>query len=323
MPDTRILCFARGSGASPGTAPRGVAHSAKHIPRGERLNQQFPSPWHLKRLTFALAFALIVPLPAQARIHQLAWLSDYAVATRLAQQSGKKLLIWIGKPKDQVARDLWKKVNKDPRFARAMSRFVFARVAAKPLLGHVSLKAMLGKHGVAIIDWSQRCSANYGHVVSVFPFRRKVPPTHQDLHLLLKLPNGSLTQRTLIFAVRKHIEKPQSTTGSCSPMLLREAEKHSQHQAEILSQGHHNWERRFPEITNRLPKKQNLVAQEVCAESWPGEKLLEAAEECVHSWRQSNGHWRAVSGRHSFYGYDMKRGKNGIWYATGILGTKP
>jgi hypothetical protein len=52
LQNARILCFARGSRASLGSGPcvagqlsaRGVAHSVKHISRGEQLNQQFPNP---------------------------------------------------------------------------------------------------------------------------------------------------------------------------------------------------------------------------------------------------------------------------------------
>jgi len=57
----------------------------------------------------------------------------------------------------------------------------------------------------------------------------------------------------------------------------------------------------------------------VCAESWPGQGLLRAALECVRCWRLSPGHWRAVSSRSDAYGYDIKRGSNGVWYATGIF----
>jgi hypothetical protein len=58
----------------------------------------------------------------------------------------------------------------------------------------------------------------------------------------------------------------------------------------------------------------------VCAESWPGENLVEAAIECVRCWRLSSGHWEAVRTQHTVYGYDMKRGSNDVWYATGIFG---
>jgi hypothetical protein len=82
-------------------------------------------------------------------------------------------------------------------------------------------------------------------------------------------------------------------------------------------QGHHNWETRFVRITSTLDV---LSAREVCAESWPGEHLLEAAVECVRCWRLSDGHWSAVNAYQPMFGYDMKRGRNGIWYATGIFG---
>ena len=50
--------------------------------------------------------------------------------------------------------------------------------------------------------------------------------------------------------------------------------------------------------------------------------LMAAALDVVHSWRQSSGHWSAVRSRHAYYGYDMKQGRNGIWYATGIFSTR-
>ncbi len=99
--------------------------------------------------------------------------------------------------------------------------------------------------------------------------------------------------------------------------LVKEAESHSQHQARIRLQGHHQWNTRFHRINAKLPA--GLTASEVCAESWAGENLVEAAVECVRCWRLSSGHWSAVRGRHRYYGYDMKRGENGVWYATGIF----
>jgi hypothetical protein len=83
-------------------------------------------------------------------------------------------------------------------------------------------------------------------------------------------------------------------------------------------QGHHQWDTRFQRINTKLPP--DTLACEVCAESWPGENLVEAAIECVRCWRFSEGHWSAVRAEHSVWGYDMKRGTNGIWYATGIFG---
>jgi hypothetical protein len=57
----------------------------------------------------------------------------------------------------------------------------------------------------------------------------------------------------------------------------------------------------------------------VCAESWENQDLLDSCVDCVASWRQSSGHWNAVRSPQSAYGYDIRRGPNGIWYATGIF----
>ena len=174
--------------------------------------------------------------------------------------------------------------------------------------------------GLAIVDLRDKQSEHYGDIVSIYPFRTGKPLDQAKLKILLELPTGTLTQRTLIFAVRTHKDKPQSTQGVFDPLLASETQKHSVHQASINLQGHHNWDRRFQLISAKLPDR--LLAQEVCAESWPRQNLVEAAEECVHSWRQSTGHWSAVSSPHPRYGYDMKRGKNGVWYATGIFGKR-
>jgi hypothetical protein len=153
-------------------------------------------------------------------------------------------------------------------------------------------------------------------VVSIYPFRAGRSLTQQHFASMLDLPQGSLTQRTLIFAVRVHPEGPAGANGQFSSLLAAETESHSRHQANLGVQGHHNWDYRFQRINSQLT---GLTAQEVCAESWPGQDLVDAAFECVDSWRQSPGHWSAVRSRNSLFGFDMKRGRNGIWYGTGIF----
>lgn len=187
------------------------------------------------------------------------------------------------------------------------------------LLDHPAFEEMLGLPGIALIDMRDRASPQFHHVVSVFPFSQG-PITRQQFMAMLQLPDGSLTQRTLLWAVWTHAEHPQSASAEASPELMQEAASHADYQARIRLQGHHHWDARFNRINGKLPR--GLVAQEVCAESWPNQRLVEAAQECVHSWRQSSGHWDAVSTRHPLFGYDMKRGANGIWYATGIFGRR-
>ena len=216
----------------------------------------------------------------------------------------------------------------DPDVAERLKHYVRARLPVNTtipgkdgeitLLEHSGFAEMQGRPGVAIIDYAHRDAPYYGYVVSTFPFLNGRPYTPREMAVILDLPPGTLTQRTLVYAVRTHPDAPASTEGELDPYLAEQARQHSQHQARIRRQGHHNWESRFHQINARLPG--GLLASEVCAESWPGESLVEAAIDCVRCWRLSSGHWSSVGSRHPVYAYDMKRGSNGVWYATGIFG---
>jgi hypothetical protein len=188
------------------------------------------------------------------------------------------------------------------------------------LLEHASFAEMQNRPGLAVIDLAHERAEYYGHVVSTFPFTPGKYYRKEALSIILDLPPGTLTQRTMIYAVRIHPEAPASTQGQFHLALAEEAKAHAYHQASIQVQGHHAWDSRFHRINAKLPS--GVLAQEVVAESWPNEGLLEACVDCVDSWRQSPGHWGAVRSRHPLFGYDIKRGRNGIWYATGIFGLR-
>ena len=269
------------------------------------------------------------PKPAPRRRRELFWYDNYAHAMQVARREGKMLLVYFHPlEEDEDLERFHRETLTDPEITAKLQNFVRAKLPANAeiqledgmvkLLEHTAFAEMLGRAGVAIIDFAHQDTPQYGCVISTFPFLNNRPYTAAQTAVILDLPPGTLTQRTLIFAVRTHPDRPASTEADLNPELVQEAESHSQYQAEIRRQGHHQWERRFHRINRILPR--GLRATEVCAESWPGEGLLQAAIECVRCWRLSSGHWRAVRGRHSCYGYDMKRGSNGIWYATGIFG---
>ena len=256
----------------------------------------------------------------------LVWQHDYGKACKIASDAEKLLCILFSEPGDRKSmQTLEYTLRNDPTLQKSTDRYIFANfpidasviVQAKriKLLDHGAFHELHGKAGLAILDFRNE-SPHRGHVVSIYPLPDKSQITADELSVLLDLPVGTLTQRTLIFAVRTHPERPQSTTGNRSEILAKEAERHSMHQASLHLQGHHNWDTRFHRI-NALMKEG--AAKEVVAESWPGQNLFESACECVHSWRQSPGHWEAVRQSHLHYGYDMKRGANGVWYGTGIF----
>ncbi len=266
--------------------------------------------------------------PARTPIN---WLTDYGEALAKARDEQRMLLIYFERPDGKGGCGEFE-VNtlSSNRVREGLAAFVCLRLAEDAkvnlkgseavLLRHASFSEMVGLPGIAIIDYSSPKASYYGQVVSTFPFLHGKAYDTKQMEVILSLPPGKLTQRTLIYAVRTHPDGPQSAAGKLDDYLLAEAENHSVYQARIRLQGHHAWESRFQRINGRLPG--GLLAREVCAESWPGQNLLEAALDCVQCWRQSSGHWSSVRTAQPVFGYDMRRGANGIWYATGIFGNR-
>jgi hypothetical protein len=274
----------------------------------------------------------VAPPPARdvesttRRIH-----TDYQKAMAEATESRKMLFIYFHDSKMTAARRAFETLTLPGlEIQEKLKRYVYLELPTDAvvsiggkqvkLLKHPSFAEMLGRSGVAAIDLVHERADYYGHVVSTFPFTSGKYYRKEALSIILDLPPGTLTQRTMIYAVRIHPEAPASTQGQFHFELAQEAKSHANYQASIQVQGHHSWESRFHRINSKLPG--NVLAQEVVAESWPNESLVEACVECVDSWRQSPGHWSAVRSRHPLFGYDIKRGHNGIWYATGIFGLR-
>ncbi len=257
--------------------------------------------------------------------------TDYKAAMDEAAEDRKLLFIYFHESWPNAAQRAFETLTlADLEIKEKLKRFVLLRLPRNAtishegkrirLLSHPSFSEMHNRQGIAILDLAHERAEYYGHVVSTFPFTPGKYYTKEALSIILDLPPGTLTQRTMIYAVRIHPEAPASTQGIFHTALADEAQEHADYQASILVQGHHQWDSRFHRINAKLPS--GVVAQEVVAESWPNEGLVEACVDCVHSWRQSPGHWRAVRGRHPLFGYDIRRGRNGIWYATGIFGQR-
>lgn len=82
--------------------------------------------------------------------------------------------------------------------------------------------------------------------------------------------------------------------------------------------GHPQWNERYVKIRNEL----GLKAVEVTAQA--DASLANAPEEAVvrnlyDAWKQSSGHWRAVSRKHKLYGDGVAQSNGGIWYGTIIV----
>jgi hypothetical protein len=272
------------------------------------------------------------------------WLNDYVDAMDRAKAEGKLMLIHFYRSSDQRRKEAGQAADSVANIERAFStpeigeklgEFVLVKlpidttitVQRKPLkvLDHAAFSELHKGPGIAVIDFAHKNTEYFGYVVSVLPFTPGKYYRFQTSHLnaLVNLPEGTLTQRSMILAVRIHPEHPASTAGAEDPVLLSEATGHSDYQAEVHVQGHQGWGSRFQRIIGKLLGRGISGAPvEVVAESWPNQDLMDSCVDCVASWRQSEGHWNAVKAQQASYGYDIREGTNGIWYATGIFRPK-
>jgi len=266
----------------------------------------------------------------QAAVSRLHWNDNYTEAWEEAERSGKMMLVWFCGDQPNTGRDdLQKLIDRDANVQDQLGDYVLVKLSTDArlvtnsesirILDHDSFTEMHGREGLAIIDLADPSAETHGHVVSAFPIMKSKYYQFRASYLpvILDLPRGSITERTMIWAVRVHPERPASTDGDKSHTLADEARSHSRHQARILVQGHHQWESRFHRIIRRLGGRG--APTEVVAESWPNQNMIDSCIDCVDSWRQSSGHWNAVAGEHSIFAYDIRRGSNGIWYGTGLF----
>ena len=255
--------------------------------------------------------------------------ADYRQAYAAAKEQQKMLLVLFrAEAPSQTALQLDRSLAEHEQSSELLERFVVVRLPLDHristgdekvrIVDHPAFAEMHGREGVAIVDLAHADADYYGYVVSAFPVMRGKYYDFRPEHLatVLQLPPGTLTQRSMVYAVRIHPERPQSTSGSQSETLTTAAQSHSLDQASRGVQGHHRWESRFHQLRAQLKSRTPV---EVVAESWPNQTMIDSCVDCVRSWRFSSGHWSAVSRSHALYGYDIRRGGNGIWYGTGIF----
>ena len=256
------------------------------------------------------------------------WRTDYNKAYQAAKRNKQMLLINLTSNSTnnvQTSVDnyfatnaaIQKKLNGVSRLRLPVDAEITVEGKPQRLLSFPAFAQLQGGAGFVLLDLKNEGATHYGHAVNVLPYSSGKYYHWQNNHLsvILDLPAGTLTQRTMIWAVRTHPEAPQSTYGAHHPTLANGAASHSSYQANIGQQGHQNFGSRF----NHLSGATGGPVSEVVAESWPGQNMIDSCIDCVRSWRGSSGHWRGVSGRHRAFGYDIRRGGNGIWYGTGIF----
>src|SRR5207249_4147670 len=157
----------------------------------------------------------------------------------------KKDLVIYFRPDERLDEALKQKEIKE-----RLSRFVFLQVPpsyrfeGERLLDVGALDEMMGRPGLAVISTHNQELPNYMEAISVHPFVGShygwVPDYGaEEVAVILDLPpRATLTQRSMIYAIRVHPERPRSVHGLLHPSLLNHAEQHSRRQASQGRQHH-------------------------------------------------------------------------------------
>jgi hypothetical protein len=257
------------------------------------------------------------------------WHTDYAKAYHQALDNRKDLVIYF---RDDGGRLDDALDNQDVK--TALNRYVCLRVPqsytfqGQKLLSEPALGEMMGQPGLVVVSLHDKALPTHQEAISVHPLvgsRYGWVPGYgsAEVKTVLDLPaDATLSQRSMMYALHVHPERPQSVYCECHPAFLGHARRHSARQAAMRNQHHAD----IIAASGRLSSEVGAPiggASEVVAESWGnfvgGENVLEAAFSCIDAWRHSSGHWGAVSRAHRFFGYDIARAENGTWYATGIF----
>lgn len=131
-------------------------------------------------------------------------------------------------------------------------------------------------------------------------------------------PTMSPTATGLIEAGKKYPDA-KVCQSEPHPLLMELAKQHAKYMASIGVQGHQNFNTRFQKI---IQAGVGVTAAEICAESWSwqkGESMETLGEEMFRCWRKSPRHWSVAKKQHKYFGCDMSRGLNGVWYACIIV----
>jgi hypothetical protein len=265
-----------------------------------------------------LFVALVVGEPA--------WHTDYDRAVAQAQRDKKDLVIVF---QDNGELD---DVLKHSDVKKSLGRYVCLRLPTnyqydgQRLLDHSALTDMMGSAGLAIVSYHDDKLPTHWQVISAHPLvssRYRWAPSYgaEQAKITLDLPaTATLSQRSMLYALRVHPEQPRSVEAELHPAFLAHAAEHSQRQASMNRQHHANLSAAMSRLGGHVPIS---GASEVVAESWGRfvgyENVLEASFACINAWRQSPGHWGAVSRSHRYFAYDIVRAGDGTWYATGIF----
>ncbi len=241
----------------------------------------------------------------------LTWHEDYFTAYKEAEREHKQLFIFFRDEQQGHVADSYE-FNEltDEALEPGLRKMVLAVLpldatiqnTQEQLLDHEAFVHQQHRQGIAVVDLVDSGSSLHGKVVSAHPFTEGRHMTSESTKLVLELPRGTITQRSLIYAARLNPYQPAGVKGKATNKLLDFAAGHCGTMCSWSSMHHSSY-----------------GGAEIVANLGSGKTIVDTAKAAIAMWQGSPPHWGILTRQYRNFGLDMKRSASGHWYATGVF----
>lgn len=262
------------------------------------------------------------------------WTTDYVDAYQRAI-AGRRLLIMLFRPPSDTGTTGGNSDNlPGPADLPVLSETVCVlvptdmRIPGQPpestarLLDHRSFRHLQGEPGIAVVDLTSTDSPHFGRVVSAFPGATDRRSILAALQPALTLPPGTISQRSLLMAIRAaEPESPLARQGSLE-FLNGLANRNCRYMAHLEQSGLFEAEQRREAVYQQFGDDAVLL-EHVFATDSP--TTLQSAAAAAAAFWKADGKLTLAEGRQVLgYGLDLFESTgSGRWYATLLIVTTP
>lgn len=183
------------------------------------------------------------------------------------------------------------------------------------LLNHRSFRHLGVQPGLAIVDLTDPASSDHARVVSAVPLPKEGAFGDLDLKLVLELPKGSISQRTLLYMIRRAVPDSSMSMREFSPVLIELAHRNCRYMAHAERLGSFDESFREAQVIRSFGPDSDLKQLLFATESKA--TIHDAAIQAVESWLQVSDSFDVLKKPAKAMGMDMfQADESGRWYVT-------
>lgn len=273
------------------------------------------------------------PEPAPATtVGILSWEQDYLTAYKAATELRKPLLIVfrdtvdpesINSPSTGLAvPDLVPLLDSFVRLALPSNTTIPGQAGGTLLLEHRAFRHLNIHPGIAIVDLTDPESSWYGRVVSALPQPPNGRYSPELVRPLLQLPSGTVTHRSLLFALQNATPQSQFASLESTTTLNRLADRNCRFMAQYGQAGAFDASNRRAAVSTEFGETAQV--RELFFASDDRQTIQDAAALAVEAWVRNPDDFRSLNGIVDGYGLEMFQSpESGRWFATLLIVIQP